>query len=166
MKLRLATEADLPQLVAISEAAGAAAHWSRQQWLDIFSTEIPARIAWIAEVERADGQVCASGFLVAQSGTASAGAGQDWEGADWELENIAVLPQFRRQRVGRELLSALLAHAAQRRAKRILLEVRESNEAAICLYRASGFQLLGRRRVYYRNPAEDALILVHALSSL
>jgi ribosomal-protein-alanine N-acetyltransferase len=77
------------------------------------------------------------------------------------LENIAVLPPYRRQGVARTLLSALLLHARSLLAERILLEVRASNQAAIRFYQASGFQTLARRRDYYSNPTEDALILVH-----
>jgi ribosomal-protein-alanine N-acetyltransferase len=156
MEIRLATEADLSQLAVISEAAGSAAHWTSQQWQDIFHTKIPARLAWIAE-DRSEGNPRSCGFLVAQIGFAQNG------GPEWELENIAVLPEFRRRGLGRELLSALLKHARLQGAERILLEVRESNLAAIRLYQAAGFQQRGRRREYYLNPAEDALILVHVI---
>ena len=74
-----------------------------------------------------------------------------------------MLPEFRRRGVGRGLLSALVAQARCLGAERILLEVRDSNQTAIRFYGSEGFQLLGRRRGYYRNPDEDALILVHQL---
>ncbi len=169
INIRTAQESDLGQLMALSEAADEAAHWTRQQWLDIFRSQNPARLAWIAEaapaevdatnveatelhtVEALEPEALVVGFLVAQSG-----------GPDWELENIAVLPEFRRQGVAGGLLSALLAQARSLLAERILLEVRASNKPAIRLYQASGFQLLARRRDYYRNPAEDAIILVYA----
>jgi ribosomal-protein-alanine N-acetyltransferase len=156
MEIRLATEADLAQLAAISEAAGSAAHWTAQQWQDIFHTEIPARLAWIAE-DCSEGDARAYGFLVAQIGFAQNG------GPEWELENIAVLPEFRRRGLGRLLLSALLKHARLQGAERIFLEVRESNLEAIRLYEAAGFQQLGLRREYYLNPIEDALTLVHVI---
>lgn len=152
IKIRLAQESDLPQLTALSESAGEAAHWTRQQWLDIFHSQNPPRLAWIAEAWatefKIEPEVRAIGFLVAQNG-----------GPEWELENIAVLPEFRRKGVACGLLSALLAQARSLRAERILLEVRASNHAAIRLYHASGFQSLARRREYYRNPPEDAIIL-------
>jgi ribosomal-protein-alanine N-acetyltransferase len=151
MPIRPATEADLAQLAAIGESADFSAHWTTQQWLDIFHTEIPARLAWVAEDVR-EGENHACGFLVAQS-----------NGPEWELENIAVLPQFRSRGLGRELLNDLLAAARQQGAERIFLEVRESNDAAIRLYQATGFQLLSRRHAYYLNPPEDALIMVHTL---
>jgi ribosomal-protein-alanine N-acetyltransferase len=151
MQIRLAQQSDLPQLMAINEDAGSAAHWTQQQWLDIFHTQFPPRLAWIAEDSSAD-EERGIGFLVAQNG-----------GPDWELENIAVLPAFRRQGIGAKLLSALLLQAHSQQASRILLEVRASNQLAIHLYNVSGFQLLSLRRDYYENPAEDALILVHLL---
>ncbi len=155
MEIRLATEADLAQLAAISEAAGSAAHWTSHQWLDVFRTRIPARLAWIAE-DSSEGDPRAYGFLVAQIGFAP-------KCPEWELENIAVLPEFRRHGLGHQLLSALLEHARLQEAERIFLEVRESNLAAVRLYEAAGFEQLGRRRGYYLNPTEDALTLVHVI---
>jgi ribosomal-protein-alanine acetyltransferase len=155
-KIRLARESDLGQLMAMSEAAGEAAHWTPQQWLDIFRSQNPARLAWVAEVTgtAAEDAVRAIGFLVAQT-----------SGPEWELENIAVLPEFRRHGVACRLLSAFLAQARSQQAERILLEVRASNHPAIRLYEASGFQPLARRRDYYRNPPEDAIILLHSLQN-
>ena len=151
--IRLAAPSDLAQLVAVSEAAGSAAHWTRPQWLDIFHSQNPPRLAWIAERPQ-DLETSAVGFLVVQCGS-----------PEWELENMAVLPAFRRRGVGAALLAALLQEARTRQAERILLEVRASNLSAIRLYGQAGFQPLARRPGYYRNPAEDALILVHLLSN-
>ena len=151
MKIRLAHESDLAQLIALSEAADSAAHWTHQQWLDIFRCQSPERLAWIAE-QSTEGEVRGIGFLVAQNG-----------GPGWELENIAVLPEFRRHGAGRELLSALLTHARSLLAERILLEVRASNESAIRFYSLNGFRQLTRRRDYYRNPEDDALIFEREL---
>jgi ribosomal-protein-alanine N-acetyltransferase len=148
MKIRLAHESDLPQLTALSLAAGEAAHWTQPQWLDIFHSQTPPRLAWIAEAGTKN-EARAVGFLVAQNG-----------GTEWELENIAVLPECRRQGVACELLSALLAQARSLLAERILLEVRASNQAAIRLYETSDFHRLARRRDYYRNPSEDAIVFV------
>jgi len=152
--VRLANPSDLPQLKALSQTAEEAAHWTPQQWLDIFHSQTPPRLAWIAEIEptqaTAENPPPAVGFLIAQHGA-----------PEWELENIAVLPHFRRQGIARALLSALLLHARSLLAERILLEVRASNQAAIRFYQAGGFQNLARRRDYYSNPTEDALIFAY-----
>jgi [ribosomal protein S18]-alanine N-acetyltransferase len=146
MNIRLASESDIPHLITICEAAGPAAHWTLQQWTDIFRTQAPPRFAWVA---LQDSNSQGIGFLVARH-----------NGPEWELENIAVLPDFQRQGTGAGLMSALLSHARAHRAERILLEVRASNLSACRFYDVSGFQVLARRRAYYGNPVEDALIMV------
>jgi len=174
---------DLPHLMAISQAAIYAARWTEQQWRDIFHTQNPPRLAWIAwdpgrhlagsdhaqigtaaaealppaalaggHTDRPTAELAPVGFLVAQCG-----------GAGWELENMAVLPAFRRRGAGSALLAALVAEARAQQAERILLEVRHSNQAAIRLYEQGGFELLGRRPGYYRDPIEEALIMVRVL---
>jgi [ribosomal protein S18]-alanine N-acetyltransferase len=79
-----------------------------------------------------------------------------------ELNNIAVLPSAAGTGYGRELLSAFLKEAAERGCGRVFLEVRESNVRAISLYETSGFLRVGRRRSFYSDPAEDALLLEFA----
>ncbi len=146
MKIRIGNELDVARLMELNAEVPKAAHWTPRQWLDVFREATPARICWIAEDESAG----AAGFLVAQYG-----------GPEWELENIAVLPEFQRQGAGRALLTALLAEMEEAGAERILLEVRASNGTAIRFYEGNGFVKAVRRRDYYSNPVEDALLLVH-----
>ena len=80
-----------------------------------------------------------------------------------EILNLATAPSLRRQGVGGELLDAGLAAVDARGASDIFLEVRESNHAALALYRSRGFSPIGQRRKYYRNPVEDALVLRRAM---
>lgn len=80
-----------------------------------------------------------------------------------EVHNLAVHPAARRQGVGRALLEAALARARARGARRVFLEVRAGNTAARALYAACGFALAGRRRDYYSEPREDALLLARNL---
>lgn len=77
-----------------------------------------------------------------------------------ELANIAVAPTARRQGVGQALLQAAIAAASAEQVASMYLEVRESNVGARALYASHGFELMGRRRAYYRGPDEDALVLV------
>ena len=76
-----------------------------------------------------------------------------------DILNLVVAPERRGQGIGRALLQAALTRAAQDGARRIWLEVRESNAAAVHLYETSGFRQTGRRARYYRDPPEDALVL-------
>jgi [ribosomal protein S18]-alanine N-acetyltransferase len=76
-----------------------------------------------------------------------------------EIANIAVAGDQRRRGVGAALLDAALAAAVGRGARRLYLEVRDSNHAARDLYATRGFTQVGRRRRYYRRPVEDALVM-------
>ncbi len=72
---------------------------------------------------------------------------------------LAIHPQYHRQGLGQALLYALLKTACDRGLERATLEVRASNIAAISLYEKFGFKTAGRRRRYYKDNDEDALIL-------
>ena len=75
--------------------------------------------------------------------------------------NICLDVAYRRLGLGRRLLEHLLAVAARKDVRDVFLEVRPSNTAALMLYRAFGFDVVGRRSDYYRSPEgrEDALVL-------
>lgn len=72
---------------------------------------------------------------------------------------LAVNPQYHRQGMGAALLYSLINTARDRALERATLEVRVSNQAAISLYEKFGFKTAGRRRRYYQDNGEDALIL-------
>ncbi|MEA5599406.1 ribosomal protein S18-alanine N-acetyltransferase [Rivularia sp. UHCC 0363] len=72
---------------------------------------------------------------------------------------LAVNPQYHRQGIGAALLYSLIETARDRGLERATLEVRASNQAAISLYEKFGFKTAGKRRRYYQDNGEDALIL-------
>lgn len=76
-----------------------------------------------------------------------------------DMMNLAVAPEYRRQGVGERLVNALIERLRENQISCLTLEVRVSNLTAIALYDKLGFQQVGRRPNYYRNPKEDALIL-------
>lgn len=76
-----------------------------------------------------------------------------------DMMNIAVSPDFRRKGFAESLIEALISFLRERGSRCLILEVRASNVPAIALYEKLGFLEIGRRRNYYRNPKEDALIL-------
>ncbi len=80
------------------------------------------------------------------------------------INNIAVSKQFRRQGVGTALLKIAIMTADAMGTDFISLEVRASNYPAIDLYRKMGFEEMGRRREFYRQPREDALIMTKIFS--
>jgi len=86
--------------------------------------------------------------------TAATGA---WE--DGEILNVAVDAPSRGRGIGGQLLDAAIAALRDQLVARVFLEVRESNAAAIALYRSRGFAQMSVRRNYYQRPVENALVL-------
>ncbi|MEG4840769.1 ribosomal protein S18-alanine N-acetyltransferase [Microcoleus sp. B9-D4] len=72
---------------------------------------------------------------------------------------LAIHPQFQGQGLGQALLLALLKSACDRQLERSTLEVRDSNLAAVYLYKKFGFKEAGRRKRYYEDTGEDALVM-------
>ena len=99
-------------------------------------------------------------WLVALDGETVAGyVGSQTVMDETDMMNIAVHPDFRRQGVARALILALIGELKKRGSRCLTLEVRASNEAAIALYKKHGFEEVGRRKNYYEDPKEDALLM-------
>lgn len=89
-----------------------------------------------------------------------------WEiGDEVHVTNIAVDPALRRQGIGRSLLRGVLDDARDRGLRLVALEVRPSNFEARALYESFGFRVVGRRRGYYYDTGEDALVMETTLTS-
>lgn len=86
---------------------------------------------------------CFSGWLVAD---------------EFEIDNVAVAADWRKSGIGSKLLSAAIEIARQNGANQAFLEARSSNRPACLLYEKIGFVATGRRKNYYRDPVDDALI--------
>jgi ribosomal-protein-alanine N-acetyltransferase len=99
-------------------------------------------------------------WLVAQEGERLAGyVGSQTVLDETDMMNIAVHPDYRRCGVAQQLVVQLVADLKRRGSRCLTLEVRASNDPARKLYEKLGFQQIGLRKNYYRNPREDALIL-------
>lgn len=88
-----------------------------------------------------------------------------WEIADEiHVTNVAVHPDHRRHGIARALIGGVVTEARARDLRLIVLEVRPSNREAIGLYESFGFRVIGRRRGYYYDTGEDALVMeVHVM---
>ena len=99
-------------------------------------------------------------WLVALDGATVAGyIGSQSVGEEADVMNVAVHPDYRRQGIARGLVKGLVSALSEKGVKSLALEVRQSNAPAIALYQQLGFQQVGLRPNYYRNPKENALIL-------
>ena len=129
----------------LEQLSDSAAHWSAAQYEALFSADAQARVALIAADEPGDAPII--GFVIARCLP-----------DEWEIENIIVDERHQRRGVGSSLVWELLAEARVAGVAWVILEVRESNRPALRLYENIGFKLEGRRKNYYRDPAEDALL--------
>ena len=99
-------------------------------------------------------------WLVAVDGDRVAGyVGSQTVLDESDMMNVAVHPDYRKQGIATALIVGLVEELRNRGSRCLTLEVRASNENAISVYQKLHFQEVGRRKNYYRNPKEDALIL-------
>ena len=143
MPVRAATREDVAAMAQMALSTPGAAIWTEAQYQEMFDPAAAVlRHAVIFEEPES-----IAGFAVARAG-----------GEEWELENIVVHTAAQRAGHGAELLNELIERVRVSGAKHFRLEVRESNLAARRLYEKLGFRVEGRRRGYYRDPAEDAIL--------
>lgn len=79
---------------------------------------------------------------------------------EMEILNLAVDPGARRQGIAHRLIARAIEEVRRAGIKRVYLEVRESNSGARAFYSSVGFAEQGRRKSYYSQPVEDALVLI------
>jgi [ribosomal protein S18]-alanine N-acetyltransferase len=139
LQIRPLTYADMPEVIAIERRAFPTP-WS----LAMFVLELskPSGICLAAVIEES-----LVGYLVCSR-----------YDTVWHLMNIAVDDRLRRRGIATTLLERLFEQA-DRPSEQYTLEVRTSNDAAIRLYERFGFRTAGRRRAYYHDNREDALIM-------
>jgi ribosomal-protein-alanine N-acetyltransferase len=145
------TEHDLLEVVEIEETTGL----SQWGW-DAYRAELskPEAIMLVARRERPDvyGKRIV-GYIAARVSA-----------DELHVNNIGVRAGWRRRGVGGALLSSALAAGARHGARSAVLEVRAGNLAAQAMYRGLGFETVGERKNYYKEPAENAIIMTRALA--
>ena len=80
------------------------------------------------------------------------------------ITNVAVSSDFRRRGAARRLIAELIARAKEKGLAFVTLEVRESNAPAIALYTGAGFASVGKRKNFYSNPTENAVLMTISLT--
>ena len=133
----------LDSVVEIEELVNPNHHWSK----DSFLNEIQNKLAnYVCIIDTKNDMVL--GF---------AGFWEILEEA--HITSISVHPDFRRRGLATELMKYIVNSCYKKMIKYITLEVRASNFSAISLYEKFGFKSVGRRKKYYQDNNEDALIM-------
>lgn len=140
MLIRQMTEVDLPQVCAIE--------------LETFSDP------WSEEDFRSSIKEANNGYLIAEmDGTIAGYCGYWGIVGEGYIYNVAVKKEFRRHKIGYQMLKTLLEESKARGITSFTLEVRTSNEPAIKLYESLNFERAGIRKDFYSKPKEDAVIM-------
>jgi ribosomal-protein-alanine N-acetyltransferase len=161
VRVRPAEPADLARLVEIASHSATAAQWNQTEYLKLFATD-QREAQPQANPQIVDPNIKSQGrtaLVVEQEGSVVGFIVGRRVEDEWEIENIAVTGAARRCGLGSRLVGELLDLVRKQGGKSVFLEVRESNRAARSLYEKWAFIEVGRRKMYYQNPAEDALVL-------
>lgn len=136
---------DVPEILTI-ERASYSTPWSETS----FRSELYSRQA-LAMVAECDGPIV--GYICLRRIL-----------DECHLLNVTVRPDFRRRGIAARLLSAALDDLRDEGCGYLYLEVRASNLPARRLYERFGFTHIGTRKLYYKSPAEDAVVMVRDMT--
>jgi ribosomal-protein-alanine N-acetyltransferase len=144
------TEHDLLEVVEIEENSGL----SRWGWAAYYA-ELQGNnshlmlVARITNPVQRPGTRSLAGYIVARMGA-----------DELHINNVAIREKYRRRGIGRDLLQRILEEGKRSGVACAFLELRAANTAALALYDRCGFRITSRRKNYYSEPVEDALVMI------
>ena len=138
---------DIDRIIDIERSWHHLSHWSVDSYYRLIN-EDSLTSSFVAEIDDESGDAKIVGFVIFHI---TAGIS--------EIYNIAVQAQHARLGVGRLLMSAAIETSRERKASKVVLEVRKSNVPAINFYYGFNFHIVGERKNYYSNPLEDAYVM-------
>ena len=141
LSIRKMTLEDIPAVVQLDQVSFSLPWPERSFRFEV--TDNPASRCWVAEIDRRIAGMVVAWLFVNEV----------------HIATIATHPNFRQLGIGSRLLAHTLLQALDEGARSSFLEVRESNLAAQELYRKFGYEEAGRRRRYYRDNDEDAILM-------
>lgn len=147
LRVRAAVASDIAAVFALEQEIAEAPHWSESDYAVILSGDGLRRCLFVAEIGGELAGFAVGKVIEAERETLA------------ELESVAVRGDSRRRGVGQSLCHAVAEWCRVQGAAVIELEVRAANSGAIALYERLGFEPVGRRRGYYREPVDDALLM-------
>ena len=147
VRIRKGTSTDVDRIVDIERSWHHLSHWSVDSYHRLISDD-HFTSSYVAEVIQDPGPVTIVGFIIFHIASDAS-----------EIYTIAVESEHARSGIGKQLMNAAIEDSEQRKARKVVLEVRKSNSPAINFYLGLHFQIVGERRNYYSNPLEDAYVM-------
>jgi len=142
-QIRIATEADLEQIMQIEKACFANDAWSKSN----MKSELLAPHTTYVVAEESNSLIGYAGLSKLPTTNSS------------DIQTIAVSERHRGLGVGRKLMESLLAFAKEQKAKEVFLEVREDKPTPQSLYSSLGFRAIDRRENYYQPDGVAAIVM-------
>ena len=147
LSVREARNEDIDRIIEIERSWVHLSHWSLDAYHRLIE-EDSFTSSLVAETEQIDGDPEIAGFVIFHVADRIS-----------EIYNIAVDNIHARLGVGTSLMHRVIQLSRDQGARKLMLEVRKSNQGAIGFYNRFGFSLAGERHNYYSNPLEDAHVM-------
>ena len=162
MIIRLLQPGDCRAAEALTRSAPGAARWPLAEYERVARGQAgesgQAASASFCLVAESDRDAPAGEARAAPAGEMAGLLAASRAGDEGEIQNLVVTEARRRRGIAEALLKEAIGRLKAAGVRTVWLEVRESNVAAIRFYEKHGFRLAGRRRGYYQEPPEDALL--------
>ena len=151
VQVRKVRKSDIDRIVDIERSWFHLSHWSIDSYYRLLNDD-GFTTSFVAELEDESSRLSIVGFVIFH---VAAGVS--------EVYNIAVDSAHAREGIVRRLLAAAIEESQNRKAARVVLEVRKSNTGAIRFYDEFHFHVIGERKNYYSNPIEDANVMEYRM---
>ena len=147
VRIRKVRKGDVDRIIDIERSWHHLSHWSIDSYYRLLNDD-SFTSSFVAEMEDETGRTTIVGFVIFHIAADVS-----------EIYNIAVESGHARSGIGKELMAAAIHESGRRKAGKVILEVRKSNNAAINFYLKFDFKIAGERKNYYSNPNEDAYVM-------
>src|SRR5438876_4828447 len=147
VRIRKVRKGDVDRIVDIERSWHHLSHWSIDSYYRLLNDD-SFTSSFVAEIEDEHGRLHIVGFVIFHIAADIS-----------EIYNIAVESRTARSGIGKQLMAAAIDESERRHARKVVLEVRKSNNPAINFYLGFDFRIAGERRNYYSNPVEDAYVM-------
>jgi ribosomal-protein-alanine N-acetyltransferase len=146
-RIRKVRKDDVDRIFDIERSWHHLSHWSIDSYYRLLNDDTFTS-SFVAEIEEQSAGPAIVGFVIFHVAADVS-----------EIYNIAVESGYARAGIGKQLMAAAIHESAKRKARKVILEVRKSNNPAINFYLGFDFTICGERKNYYSNPIEDAYVM-------
>ena len=147
VRIRKVRKGDIDRIIDIERSWHHLSHWSIDSYYRLLNDDCFTS-SFVAEIEDDNARPSVVGFVIFHIAADVS-----------EIYNIAVENGHARSGIGRQLMAAAVQESGRRKARKVILEVRKSNNPAITFYLEFDFKITGERKNYYSNPIEDAYVM-------